>query len=87
MASSTTKSPKASPTGKPDKPPRKGPPKLTIQTTVELDFRLSSVAKAKGITKQQFATKLIDQGLRGYKIDESLRAMAAEMIREIESAA
>lgn len=53
--------------------------RLTLDLPRELDFRLHGIAQLTGQHKGAFALRLITQGLRSYKADESLRAVYQEI--------
>jgi hypothetical protein len=53
--------------------------RLTIDLPQELEFRLDNVARTQRQHKGAFALRLIDQGLRSYKADASLKSVWAEI--------
>lgn len=53
--------------------------RLTIDIPLALDFRLDNIAKFQRCQKGAFALRLIDQGLRSYKDDASLKAVWEEI--------
>jgi hypothetical protein len=61
--------------------------RLSLDLSGELDFRLDSLAKIKRMHKGAFALQLIDQGLRGYKADVSLKNVYGEITKQSGEAA
>jgi hypothetical protein len=56
--------------------------RLMLKLHRELDFRLENVSMINGEPKAAFALRLVEQGLRGYKVDSQLRAVYAEISRQ-----
>lgn len=52
-----------------------------------LDLRVSVVAKSLRMTRTAFVCKILDQGCRGYKIDQSIVGLGAETSLENDTAA
>ena len=75
--------PPADPTGaaKKEREPRKPKPgrKLTLHLSLELDFRLDSLARFNKQHKNAFALRLLEQGCRSYNADKNLKKVYAEI--------
>lgn len=61
--------------------------RLTIDLPLDLEFRLDNVARTQRAHKGAFALRLIDQGLRSYKADASLKNVWAEICGQAAEAA
>ena len=57
--------------------------RLTIDLPLSLDFRLDNIAKTQRSQKGAFALRLIDQGLRGYKADATLKTVWDEISGQV----
>jgi hypothetical protein len=53
--------------------------RLTLDLPPEVEFRLYNVARTVKMHKGAFAIRLIDQGLRSYKADATLKTTWAEI--------
>ncbi len=60
---------------------------VSMSLSETLDFRLSMLAKSLRMRKNAFAEKILDQGCRGYKLDQMLQSASSDSMDEDEAAA